>query len=56
MLKRLNELTRKERNRLTMRMKRGILKKYIDEEGYLCYKEEELNTWQPRKAGRKIKI
>lgn len=55
MLKRLNELTKKERNKLSMRMKNGTLKKHIDEFGYLCYDEQELTEWKPKKFGRKIK-
>ena len=56
MIKRLKELTTKDRNRLTMRMKRGLLKKHLDEEGYLCYDEDELNDYKPRKSGRKAKL
>lgn len=55
MLKRLKDLEKKQRDKLSMRMKNGTLNKHIDEDGYLCYDDQELMKWKSKKVGRKIK-
>jgi hypothetical protein len=55
-VKRLIELPEIEYRKIRFRQTKGTMKQFIDEEGYLCYDEEEYRNWKPRKAGRKIKL
>lgn len=52
-LKRLTDLHTCDANKIRARQKSGTMKEYFDEQGYLCFSEEELKNWQPRKIGRK---
>lgn len=54
MLKRIIELTYNEARKIRARQKVGTMKEYYDEEQYLCYDEEELKTYKPKKSGRPI--
>lgn len=55
-MKRLIELPKIEYRKIRFRQTKGTMKQFIDEEGYLCYDEEEYLNWKPKKAGRKIKL
>lgn len=55
MLIRLMSLTHKEASKIRDRQKKGTMKSYYDDELYLCYDDEELKNWKPRKNGRKPK-
>lgn len=55
-LKRLADLEHGERRTIQARQNAGTMTKHIDSDGYLCFNEEELKTYKPRKVGRKPKI
>ena len=58
MLKRLNDLRNvndKLYSKIAERQRRGRMSYFVDNEGYVCYDDEELKNWKPRKAGRKPK-
>lgn len=55
MLKRLISLSRKDANKIRDRQLKGTMNEYFDDELYLCYDDEELENWKPRKNGRKPK-
>ena len=55
MLKRIIELPYNEARKIRARQKVGTMKEYYDKEKYLCFKEEELKNYKPRKIGRPVK-
>lgn len=58
MLKRLNDLrlvNDKLYVKIAQRQHRGRMSYFVDSEGYVCYEEDELKNWIPRRAGRKAK-
>lgn len=55
MLKRIIELNYNEARKIRARQKVGTMKEYYDEEKYLCFDEEELKSYKPRKDGRPAK-
>ena len=54
MLKRIIELTYNEARKIRARQKGGTMKEYYDKEQYLCFDEEELKNYKPKKRGRPI--
>lgn len=55
MLKRIIELSYNEARKIRARQKVGTMKEYYDEEKYICFDEEELKNYKPRKYGRHAK-
>ncbi len=53
--KRLIELPRGEATKIRARQKSGTMTELYDEEQYLCFDEEELVTYKPKKVGRPAK-
>ena len=49
---RLSSLTHSERVRIRKRQMKGTMSDLVDEEGYICYDPNELESWKPKKAGR----
>ena len=59
MIKRLNDLrlvNDKLFIKIVQRQRRGRMSYIVDEQGYVCYDDEELRNWIPRRAGRKAKL
>lgn len=54
-MKRLVCLDLAEARKIRGRQLRGSMTELYDEEDYLCYDEEELKNWSPKKRGRKVK-
>lgn len=52
-LVRLADLSHNDRRKISARQKCNTMKKYTDAEGYVCYNEEEVAKYKPRKSGRK---
>lgn len=52
-MKRLIDLTFSEASKIRARQKNGTMTELFDNEQYLCFDEEELKNWKPRKNGRK---
>lgn len=50
---RLADLSHNERRKISARQKCKAMSEYIDSGGYVCYDEEELAKYTPRKVGRK---
>ena len=55
MLKRIIELPYNEARKIRARQNVGTMKEYYDKEQYLCYDEEELKNYKPKKRGRLAK-
>ena len=55
MLIRLVSLSRKDSCKIRNRQLKGTMTEYYDDEYYLCFDDQELKTWKPRKCGRKPK-
>lgn len=55
MLKRIIELPYNEARKIRARQKVGTMKEYYDDDQYLCFDEEELKSYKPRKDGRPAK-
>ena len=55
MLKRIIELSYNEARKIRARQKVGTMKEYYDDDQYLCFDEEELKSYKPRKDGRPAK-
>ena len=55
MLKRIIELSYNEARKIRARQKVGTMKEYYDDDQYLCFDEEELKIYKPRKDGRPAK-
>lgn len=55
MLIRLVSLSRKDSCKIRNRQLKGTMTEYYDDEHYLCFDDQELKTWKPRKCGRKPK-
>lgn len=55
-LKRLADLEHGKRRTIQARQDAGTMTRHIDKYGYLCFDEDELKTYKPRKSGRKPKI
>lgn len=43
-------------NKIRDRQIKGTMNEYTDEQGYLCYSQQEFDNWKPKKVGRKIKF
>ena len=54
-IKRLISLSRSEASKIRNRQLNGTMGEYYDDEDYLCYSEQELRDWKPKKIGRKPK-
>ena len=54
-IKRLITLPHSEAVKIRERQKAGTMTEFYDDERYLCYSEEELKTYKPRKSGRPSK-
>lgn len=52
-IKRLITLTHAEACKIRARQKSGTMGEYYDDEQYLCYSEEELERYKPKKRGRR---
>ncbi len=55
MLVRLVSLSRKEACKIRDRQLKGTMTELYDDEKYLCFDDQELKVWKPRKCGRKPK-
>lgn len=55
MLVRLISLPRKDASKIRDRQLKGTMTEYYDDEKYLCFDDQELKRWKPRKSGRKPK-
>ena len=55
MIKRVIELTHSEACKIRARQRAGTMNEYFDDEKYLCYETDELDTYKPRKTGRPLK-
>lgn len=55
MLVRLASLSRRESCKIRSRQMKGTMAVYYDDEKYLCFDDQELKRWKPRKSGRKPK-
>jgi hypothetical protein len=55
-LKRLIDLEHRQMRTIRARQNAGTMTKHLDKYGYLCFDEDELKTYKPRKSGRKPKI
>lgn len=53
MIVRVFALPHAEARKIRARQLVGTMKTYIDERGYICYDDEELANYQPKKDGRK---
>lgn len=53
-LVRVFSLSATESRKIRCRQKHGTMKEYF-ENGYLCFDEDELATYKPRKSGRRVK-
>ena len=51
-LTRLISLPYKEAHRIRERQKAGTMTEFYDDEQYLCFSEEELKNYKPKKRGR----
>ena len=51
---RLNGLSHNEREKIRKRQFAGTMTEHYDKQGFLCYDDSELLTYQPRKKGRPI--
>ena len=49
---RLNWVSKNEREKIRKRQLAGTMTEYYDQQGFLCYDENELLTYKPRKKGR----
>ena len=54
-LTRLISLPYKEAHRIRERQKAGTMTEFYDDEQYLCFSEEELQSYKPKKRGRPSK-
>lgn len=54
-LTRLISLPYKEAHRIRERQKAGTMTEFYDDEQYLCFSEEELKNYKPKKRGRPVK-
>ena len=54
-LVRLVSLELSEARKIRERQKIGTMTEHYDEDGYLCFDPKELQTYKPRKCGRKPK-
>ena len=54
-LTRLISLPYKEAHRIRERQKAGTMTEFYDDEQYLCFSEEELKNYKPKKRGRPSK-
>lgn len=54
-LKRMKDLPRNVYSKYRIRQKKGNMTEYIDEEGYICYDEDEVENYKPKKRGRPAK-
>ena len=56
-LKRVIDLpTTADASRVYARLKKGTMTYYEDDKGYVCYDQDELETYTPSKRGRPSKI
>lgn len=51
-LKRLIELPYREAHKIRERQKAGTMMEFYDKENYVCFNENELALWRPKKGGR----
>ena len=52
---RLISLPHSEATKIRERQKAGTMTEFYDDEQYLCFSEEELKNYKPKKRGRPIK-
>lgn len=52
-LVRLNDLPRNDARKIRARQLYGTMKVEYDDQGYICYDEDEYRAWKPKKSGRK---
>lgn len=52
-IKRLISLSHNEACKIRARQISGTMNEYYDDEQYLCYSEEELENYKPKKRGRR---
>lgn len=52
-LVRLRDLYTVDAQKIRSRQKKQTMSEYFDEEGYLCFSQEEYDAWKPKKVGRK---
>ena len=55
-LVRLISLPHSEATKIRERQKAGTMTEFYDDGQYLCYSEEELNNYKPKKRGRPVKV
>lgn len=53
MILRVFSLPHAEARKIRARQLAGTMKTYLDERGYICYDDEELASYIPKKDGRK---
>ncbi len=51
-LVRLCSLSHKEMAKIRERQRSGTMQTYYDKDNYICYDNDELATYKPRKSGR----
>ena len=51
-IKRLSNCKHSYSQRIRARQRSGTMKEYYDDENYLCFDEDELETYVPKKRGR----
>lgn len=54
-LTRLISLPHSQATKIRERQKAGTMTEFYDDEQYLCYSEEELKNYKPKKRGRPVK-
>lgn len=54
-LVRLVSLNFSEARKIRARQQKNTMTEHYDEDGYLCFDPKELQTYKPRKSGRKPK-
>lgn len=53
---RLISLPHSQATKIRERQKAGTMTEFYDDEQYLCYSEEELQNYKPKKRGRPSKL
>ena len=51
-LRRLIELPYAAAHKIRERQKAGTMMEFYDDQHYICFNEDELGLWKPRKSGR----
>jgi hypothetical protein len=54
-LTRLISLPHSQATKIRERQKAGTMTEFYDDEQYLCFSEEELKNYKPKKRGRPVK-